>query len=331
MERKRLRTAVIGLGVGEQHAIGCAGHPRCELVALCDRDAAKLAEVGSRFPGIRCETDPNTILTDPAIELVVIATYDDVHAEQILTALAYGKHVFAEKPLATSITDAQRIVAALRAHPHLRLTTNTILRESARFRWVKAQCDAGVFGDLYAVEADYNFGRLWKITEGWRGKLPFYSAMYGGGVHVVDLLRWFTGDDIVEVTAYGNAIASRGSPFRYRDCISALLRFRSEIVGRLSVNYGCVMPHFHPVSIYRPKATFVNDGPHGWMYTSRDPAVAPRQIDVPYPGCAKYDLLRDVLDALVEGRDPIITEDDAMRTMAVCFAIEASADRGTSV
>lgn len=327
----KLRVGIIGLGIGEQHALGSTQHPNATLVALCDHDAAKLAEVGSRFPGVRREANPDAILTDSAIDLVVIATYDDMHAEQALAALAHGKHVFVEKPICTSPAEAIRIRSVLRERPHLRLTTNTILRASARFRWVKAQCDAGVFGDLYAVEADYNYGRLWKVTDGWRGQLPFYSAVYGGGIHVVDLLRWFTGDEVVEVTAYGNAIASRGSRFRYRDCISALLKFRSGIVGRVCVNYGSVMPHFHPVGLYGTKATFVNDRPHGRLYTSQDPAVAPLVVDAPYPGCAKYDLLHDFFDALVEGRDPIITEDDAWRTMAVCFAIERAADCGAPV
>lgn len=326
-----LRVGVIGLGVGEQHAIGVTEHPRALLVALCDSDAEKLTNVGSRFPGVRCYSDAHAVLKDPAIDLVVIATYDDVHAEHILTALAHGKHVFVEKPLATSVNDAVRISAALRAHPHLRLTTNTILRASARFQWVKAQCDAGAFGELYAVEADYNYGRLHKVTEGWRGRLPFYSAVYGGGIHAVDLLRWFTGDDIVRVYAVGNQIASRGTQFRYRDCITALLEFRRGMFGKIGVNYGCVMPHVHPVTLYGTKATFVNDLPHGRWYTSREPTVPPTPVTAPYPGCAKHDLLRNFISAVLEGCDPIITEDDAFRTMATCFAIEESADRGEPV
>lgn len=326
-----IRVAVIGLGVGEQHALGVTRHPRAQLAAICDRDAEKLAEVGSRFPNVRRERDADAVFADPAIDLVVIATYDDAHAAQVLTALRHGKHVFVEKPFATDVADARRIREMLASHPELRLTTNTILRSSARFRWVKAQINAGVFGDLYAVEADYQYGRLHKVTEEWRGRLPFYSAVYGGGVHVVDLLRWFTGDEIARVIAYGNAICSAGTQFRYRDCITALLQFRSGIVGKVGVNFGCVLPHFHAVSLFGTHATFVNDRPNGRLYTSRDPEVPFAPVTASYPGCEKYDLLYDFLDAVADRRDPIITVDDAFRTMAVCFAIERSADCGEPV
>lgn len=327
----RLRVGVIGLGVGEQHAIGITQHQRATLAVLCDVDPNKLADVGGHFPGVPLVADADAVLTDPTIDLAVIATYDDQHGAQALKALRYGKHVFVEKPLCYSPDEAREIRAVLAAHPGLRLTTNTILRTSARFRWVKEQCDAGMFGDLYAVEADYNFGRLHKVTEGWRGRLPFYSVVYGGGVHVVDLLRWFTGDEVVRVHAVGNQITSRGTQFRYRDCMTTLLEFQSGIIGKVSVNFGCVMPHFHPVAVYGTKATFVNDVPHGRLYISRDPAVSPQPVEQLYPGCAKHDLLRDFITAVLDGRDPLITEDDAFRTMAVCFAIERSADRGEPV
>jgi len=327
----KLRIGVIGLGVGEQHAIGVVQHPRATLAVLCDRDPAKLAEVGARFPGVRQSNDADAVLTDPNVDCVVIATYDDQHGAQILTALGHGKHVFAEKPICYSPDEARGIRAALAAHPGLRLTTNTILRTSQRFRWVKAQCDTGAFGDIFAVEAGYNYGRLHKLTEGWRGRQAFYSAVYGGGVHVVDLLRWLTGDEVFRVFAVGNRVASRGTRYRFRDYITATFEFRSGIVGTVSVNFGCVSPHFHPVALYGTQATFVNDVPHGRWYTSRDPAVPPVPVEQPYPGCAKYDLLTEFISALLDQRDPVITEDDALRTMAVCFAIERSADSGEPV
>ena len=50
--------------------------------------------------------------------------------------------------------------------------------------------DAGDYGRAYYVEADYNYGRLWKLTDGWRGEIPFYSVVYGGAVHMIDLVCW---------------------------------------------------------------------------------------------------------------------------------------------
>lgn len=327
----RIRCAVIGLGVGEQHAIGYARHPACTLAAICDRDTAKLADVGQRFPDAQRIIEAEAVLTDPEIDVVSICTYDDLHADQILLALAHGKHVFAEKPFCMVPAEAAAIAAALRAHPNLQFSTNTILRASARFRAMRDRVAAGACGELYAVEASYQYGRLEKIVHGWRGERPYYSVVHGGGVHVVDLLRWITGDEVVRVTAAGNQVASRGTQFRFRDYVHATLQFRSGIIGHVSADYGCVVPHFHPLAIYGTRGTLTHDRASGCCITSRDPHVAPERFDAPYPGVAKYDLLFDFIDAIRERRAPIVTAEDAFRTMAVCFAIEAAADRGTPV
>ncbi|MGH3051197.1 MAG: Gfo/Idh/MocA family protein, partial [Gaiellaceae bacterium] len=94
-----LRVAVVGLGVGEAHAATYARLPDCELAALCDVDAARLGEVAAQHPGVRTTVDPDELLTDPEIDAVSIASYDDAHFAQVRTALAHGKHVFVEKPL----------------------------------------------------------------------------------------------------------------------------------------------------------------------------------------------------------------------------------------
>ncbi|MDO8599490.1 MAG: Gfo/Idh/MocA family oxidoreductase, partial [bacterium] len=239
-----VRVAVIGLGVGMRHADAIVAHPRAQLIACCDIDPEKRAEAAARLPGVRIAADAATVLRDPDVDVVVIASYDNVHAAQIEEAIAHGKHVFAEKPLCSTFDEAQRIAALLRKHPNIRLSSNLILRKSPRFMLVRDMVARGDFGDLFAIEGGYHFGRIEKITEGWRGRIPFYSAVYGGGVHIVDLLRWVASDEIVRVTAYGNRIATRGSQFQYRDTIVSILEFRSGIIGKVAVYFGSVDPHF---------------------------------------------------------------------------------------
>ncbi len=86
----KLRAGIIGLGVGERH-IGCyESHPECEVTAICDCDADRLAEVSARHPGARCYSDATELLNDPGIDLVSIASYDDVHFEQCKLAIERG-------------------------------------------------------------------------------------------------------------------------------------------------------------------------------------------------------------------------------------------------
>lgn len=320
-----LRCAVIGLGVGEQHAQTFRDAPDCDLVAICDTDAGKLADVAGRFPGVATVADAAAVIADPAVDLVSICSYDDAHAEQVIAALAAGKHVFVEKPLCTQSAEARAIRAALAANPACRLSSNLILRRSPRFVDLRRRTQAGELGEIYHMNAAYNYGRLHKLTEGWRGQQPDYSVTLGGGVHLIDLLIWITGELPVSVTAAGNAICSRGTASRVPDLETATLTWASGRTAVVTSNFGCVYPHYHQLEIYGTDATFVNGRDTAQLYTSRDPDVAPEALTTAYPGTHKGDLLRQFIAAL-SGRDAeAITADDVFACLSICFAIREAA------
>src|SRR5262245_22437389 len=100
-----LNAAVIGLGVGEQHARAYQNHPNCRLVLLCDLSLEKLREVGTRFPGVALTEQAQLALRNPAIDVVSIASFDDAHFDQVMMALAAGKHIFVEKPLCRTLQE----------------------------------------------------------------------------------------------------------------------------------------------------------------------------------------------------------------------------------
>ena len=160
----KLRAAVIGLGVGEEHIAGYEAHPDCEVVAICDVSTERLAEVGERHPGPRRTDRPDELLRDPEVDVVSVASYDDAHFEQVKTALEHGKHVFVEKPLCLHQAEAEQIHALLREHSDLRLSSNLPLRASPRFVRLRELIESGELGDIYYLECDYDYGRLQKIT-----------------------------------------------------------------------------------------------------------------------------------------------------------------------
>jgi predicted dehydrogenase len=327
----RLRVAVIGLGVGAQHAESYARRPDCELVALCDRSPEKLAEVGPRFPSAARTIDAAQVFADPTIQIVSIATSDDCHHGQVMQALGRGKHVFVEKPLCLIRREFDDIKSALARHPDLTLSSNLILRKSPRFVELKRLIREGALGDIYHIEGDYLYGRLHKIVSGWRGTIDNYSVMHGGGIHLVDLLLWLLEEPVVEVEAMGNAIAARGSSFRYNDMVVSLLRFRNGAIGKVSANFGCVHPHFHALTIYGTKATYVNGPEAALLYTSRDPKVEPQRLTTAYPGTHKGDLIDSFVDAVKGGPPPEVPAGDVLRAMAVSLAIDESVLRGGPV
>lgn len=328
---RRLRAGIVGLGVGEQHIAGYESHPACEVIAICDIDRERLKSVGQRHPQLRRIADPAALLADPEIDVVSIASYDDAHFEQIKSALEHGKHVFAEKPLVLYESEARSLHALLREHPDLRLSSNVPLRLSPRFEEIRARIAAGGFGDVFHVEGDYDYGRRHKLTDGWRGDLPYYSVVLGGAIHLVDLLLWMTGLRAVEVTsAISSSIATRGTKFRHPDFAMATLALEGGATMKVTANLGCVSPHFHGVRVYGTEATFHNGLPHGVVYSQPSPEEPMRQeqVTAAYPGVQKGDLIFSFVESIVSGAPARVTAQDVFDTLAVCFAIERAMASG---
>jgi predicted dehydrogenase len=322
-----MRAGVIGLGVGEQHIKGylAAG---ADVVAICDQDPRKLSEVHARYPDCRTYSSADSFFEAGGMDIVSIASFDHHHAHQVLQAIEGGLHVFVEKPLCTSFEELDLIRRAMQRRPEVRLSSNTILRMSERFRDIRDRVKAGDLGTLYSVEADYNYGRLHKVTSGWRGSIPDYSVMLGGGIHVVDLLIWIVGSRVVDVTAIGNKLCSPGASFKTPDMVSALLRFENGTVGKVSANFGCVYPHFHKLSVYGTHGTIENAITGAVLFRSRDPADSPERLTSAYPGVSKGDLLPGFIDSIKCGGNSQVTETDVFSTIATCLAIDRSLGTG---
>jgi predicted dehydrogenase len=326
-----LRVGIIGLGVGEQHIAGFQMHPAAEVAALCDLAAEKRSDARRRYPGIPVIEDAAAVIDDPRIDVVSIASFDDAHAAQVMRALDRGKHVFVEKPVCLTVEEFRAIRTRLADNPKLRLSSNLILRASPRFIDLRQRIGEGEFGRLFNIEADYLYGRLEKLTAGWRGRIPDYSVMLGGGIHIIDLILWLTRDRVAEVVAAGNGVASAGSSFRGRDMVTALLIFESGAIGKVSANFGCVHPHFHRLTVYGTDATFENGLDSGFLWRSRNPNQTPEKLSSAYPGAAKGDLIPSFVDAILGTAVAGVTEQDVLAAMAVGLAIDRSLAEGRKV
>src|SRR5262245_22319834 len=143
-----VRLAIVGCGnISQLNAPGYLGHPRCDVVALCDTERAR-AERRAKEWGIspRIFTDYARLLEDPAVDAVELLTPTYLHAAQIGAALAAGKHVSCQKPISVTVAEADRIAAAVER-------TRTVFRVTENFLYyppiVKAKelLDAGAIGE----------------------------------------------------------------------------------------------------------------------------------------------------------------------------------------
>ena len=108
----RLRIGVIGLGwFGEIHCDAIIGTPSLELAALCTRTEDRLNELGKKYGVKKLYKDYKDMLADPDIDAVSITTMWDQHTDITIDALKAGKHVFLEKPMASTVADCEKIIA----------------------------------------------------------------------------------------------------------------------------------------------------------------------------------------------------------------------------
>jgi predicted dehydrogenase len=172
------------------------------LHSVVARDAVAVAEFARRWGWQHASTDLAAVLADPDVHLVDVCTPNDVHAEQAIAALEAGKHVACEKPLAGTLADARAMARAADA-----AAGNTYVWYSYRrvpaIALARLLVGQGRIGEIRHVRAVY--AQQWggpATPAVWRfdGAVAGSGALGDIGAHIVDAVRFVTGEEIVEVS-----------------------------------------------------------------------------------------------------------------------------------
>jgi UDP-N-acetylglucosamine 3-dehydrogenase len=315
-----LRVAVVGLGIGRRHVQAYQTLPDVEVVAIADTDAVALEKTRQEF-GIRSVlSDFTHILTKDDIDLVSICTPDRLHAEQVLLALEAGKHVLCEKPMATCLEDAARIVQKVR-ETGLKFMVGHNYRFVPQFARLKQLVDSRAVGDLFYGESGYIQDLYFMEQLGpdyWRLKDPqdFYL---GGAVHNVDLLRWIVGE-IEEVHTYSNHVM----PFYpLDDNYVSNFRFANGCIGRVLLVLGArLKDKFHvDLGVYGSEGSLRATLQRGELVEDIDGLEGDRPTVLPIQGADSHALeIAHFVECVREDRQPLIEAADGARTIAVCLA-----------
>jgi len=205
-----VRVLVAGLGnMGRSHALAYHRHPGFEIVGMVNRSKPRLDEELAGYE-IRPEFLPALRELEP--ELVSINTYSDSHADYAVAALEQGAHVFIEKPLATSVEDAERVVAAAKANGR-KLVVGYILRHHPS--WVRFIAEARKLGGPYVFRLNLNqqsSGPAWQTH---KQLMKTTSPIVDCGVHYVDVMCQITDAKPVEVRGMGVRLSDEIAPDMY--------------------------------------------------------------------------------------------------------------------
>ena len=302
-DRETLGVGVAGLGVGERHARMINQTDGYSLIKIFDPKTTKATSLSLELGSEACNSYDELILDDN-IDIIIVASPDHFHSEQIVSALKAGKHVFAEKPLCNTFDELKTISDEwLRHDDKLKLYSNLILREAPIYKWLKKSIQRGVFGEIYSVDGDYLYGRKEKIVNGWRGTGENYSGMKGGGIHMIDLMCWLTDQRPVSLTTVGNNISTRDSKINISDFMSTTFKFESGMLGRITANLGCVHRHQHVLRVFGTKATFILDDKGSRIHFSRDPSLDASNVELDILPREKSDIIPIFLNAIKNNID----------------------------
>lgn len=239
----KLRFGICGLGfMGRTHLARLQDHPRAEVVAVCDRDPARRAGDWSGTPGnlelgnrirpdvLRAVTtyeDPPALLADSRVDAVVIALPTALHATLAVAALEGGKHVLCEKPMALSVGECDRMLAAARAARRTLMIAHCI-RFWPQYELIKRYVDEGRLGPLRFVSLRRLTSPPGYSSDGW-----LHDGAQSGGalldlhIHDIDFVQLLCGlpSSLAAVGSRGpsGALEHVAASYRYADGCYALL------------------------------------------------------------------------------------------------------------
>jgi predicted dehydrogenase len=193
------------------------------LAWICDASEERLVAAASRYPAARATASFDDLLADDAVEAVVVATPVPTHAELARRALAAGKHVFVEKPMAMGAGDAEELVA-LAEERGLTLMPGHLLLYHPGVLKLKELVDAGQLGEvLYVYGNRQNLGTI-RADE---------NALWSLGVHDLSVILYLLGEEPSEVLARGESFLKEG----VEDVVFCHLRFPSGKAAHMHLSW----------------------------------------------------------------------------------------------
>jgi predicted dehydrogenase len=326
-EPRSIRVGVAGLGYwGPNLARNFAAVPGCELAWCCDASEEARARVAPSFPGARMSADLDDLLDDTELDAIVLATPVPTHGPLAERVLRAGKHCFVEKPLAQSVADAERAVAAALQAGRI-LMVGHLLEYHPGVAKLKEIAGSGELGDIHYIYSHrLNLGKLREDE----------NALWSLGAHDVSVLLHLLDEEPDEVSARGESYMRPG----IEDVVFGFLRFPSGRAAHLHLSW--LDPHkarrftvvgsrrmatFDDMELERKVSVFdkgfdEDAGSYGEYIT--------RSGDIWSPRIPNREPLRIECEHFIacirEGRAPLSDGESGLRVVRVLEALQAALD-----
>jgi predicted dehydrogenase len=353
----KLGVGITGVGwCAAQHIGAFQKNPHTEVTWLHGRDAARtranLYKYKVSLPSARITTRFEDLLAAPDVDIISIATPNHLHADQAVAAAKAGKHFVLEKPTGLDEAELIRIRDAVSASG-VRTIVSFELRYNAFLKFAHWMRASGRLGAIRFARTQY-LSRVTDWYAGWewvRTRESGRSHLLAAGCHAVDALRWCSGLEVSEVSAFHTHLTSG---YEWPTSIVANLKLADHALGHVTSSTDFMMPYTFVVELMGDRATLRQDliqtldatldleelraaNPFDDVKLEQAvdilgrPAIAircvmPGSADVSHhPFQAEMD---ELVACVLEGRDTSLNVFDAQKTMEVCLAADRSAEQG---
>ncbi len=333
------RVAILGAGIGAQHLDAFMQLPHAfQVVVICDRDESRAAELVPAGASIEIQSSIDDVLARTDIDIVDICLPPALHGPVALQAMACGKHVICEKPLATSVQQGRRMADAA-------VEFNRVLNPVFQYRYghsifqLQALVDADLAGKPLAgtLETHWNRDAVYYANP-WRGS---WAGEYGGAVvthaiHSHDLISRFFG----AITQVSAMLDTRVNAIETDDCAALSFATRSGALVTSSVTLGAARDTsrirlvFDQLTVESAREPYA-PGQRAWQFQARDTSRQ-QQVDdciaalgTADPQWQGYAGQFSALAAHLAGRPgDIVTAEDGVQSLELVAAIYESARSG---
>ncbi len=218
------KIAVVGLGYwGPNLVRNLCANRKCTGVVLCERDGDRLERIADRFPGAERTRSYDDVLSDPSVEGIVIATDVMTHFPLAMAALESGRHVFVEKPFASSSREALELVETAEARGLVTMVGHTFLYSPPVLK-VKEIIRSGELGDLFFITSTrVNLGLHQKDV----------SVIWDLAPHDFSMIFFWLEEEPDRIQAFGNDCVLSGIP----DVAFVNLRFPGGVIANVQLSW----------------------------------------------------------------------------------------------
>lgn len=330
-----MRTAVIGLGYwGPNLVRNLAASAETELVAICDRDEARLSSIGAQYPAARLVRDAADVFASDEVEAVCIATPVATHYPLVKAALEAGKHVLVEKPFVQGVDQAEELTALAREQGLVLMIDHVFLFAPA-VQHLARVVGSGDLGEIQYIDSvRINLGLVQQDV----------NVLWDLAAHDLSIMDHLVGREARSVVAFGEAHHGH----RLADVAYLHLDYGDGLIATVHANW------LSPVKI---RHFLVGGSRKSALYNELDPSErlkiydrgvdstpdpeAQRRIQVSYrsgdvlaPRLEPTEPLRAMVEHFAEcartGATPICDAEQGLRVVRILAAAEESLHRGSA-